>query len=473
LSSSGPAVPVVERHKLGTLRNRLGTGGQAVVYDLPGFHLPGSTEPLVYKEYKAANGVPANLKQVLAVREGLDAARRRRLDTIAVWPLAIVVHSGAPCGVLMRRIPDVFFDDVRLAGTGGTAKVLREVQNLFIPPQRAAGLGRPVPTTEQRIAICRDFAAALIFYHDELSVVFGDINAVNELFRLDSDSRVLFLDCDGVRLNKGSTPTATQLNAPDWEPPERGTLTRATDLYKLGLFILRCLAPGAGMSVRRDPAAADGVLDSHCMALLRRSLGANPLDRPAAGEWWLGLSRMLGEPVAPPTLTDARPDRPFVLAGAELAVTWAATDAVTVEVTAGHHTVTVDGVSGSGTVQVPLHESGLVRVRAINQLGEDSRVIGPVAAVPPPPTTVPLPVGMPALDLRTLPSMVAPTVPPVPHLDLPMIPLDFGALVGTGNTAHTSWPALDSADCPLDVVSLMFDGPELTPGLIPSTKGTR
>lgn len=56
------------------------------------------------------------------------------------------------------------------------------MEDLFVEPRRVADIGRPIPSAGQRIALCRGFAEALSFYHDQLSVVFGGINARNELF---------------------------------------------------------------------------------------------------------------------------------------------------------------------------------------------------------------------------------------------------------------------------------------------------
>jgi hypothetical protein len=464
-----PMVDTVDRNVFGGRPVRLGEGGQAIVYDLPGFRLPGVADPMVYKEYRSTNGVPANLDQIVAVRQRLGAPQRARLDAVAVWPLAVVTENGMPCGVVMRRVPAAFFDDMMLP-SGKRGEGLREVQNLFIDPARATWLGRPAPSTDQRLAVCRDFASALSFYHDELSVVFGDINALNELFRLDSDPKVLFLDCDGVRL-KGFAPTARQLNAPDWDPPESGPLTQATDLYKLGLFILRCLSPGAFASTHRDPATVANVLDPTCLDLLQRSLAADPLRRPMAREWWIALSGMLGDPVVRPALGAVRPDRPFVLSGQHLPISWTATDAVVIEATAGGRVVRVDGSAGTGVISVPLDGPCMVSVRAMNKVGDDSVQIGPIAVVPPPPMVRSLPVPMPVLRPSTPPQM-SPTLGPPPAVDLPEVPFHFTDLFATSTTTWSP-PVLGPVSCPLDLVSLMIDGPEVAPGLLtPLTGGT-
>jgi hypothetical protein len=93
----------------------------------------------------------------------------------------------------------------------------------------------------------------------------------------------MLVDCDGIRI-KGSAAVVAQLNAPDWEPPER-QLTQYSDRYKFGLFVLRCLSTGDQMSTTRDPARADAQLDPEGRALLRAALSDNPGQRPTARDW--------------------------------------------------------------------------------------------------------------------------------------------------------------------------------------------
>jgi hypothetical protein len=283
---------------LGPLGAVLGEGGQGKVYLLPNFRLPDALGPFVYKEYKA-HGLPAHgLRTLVGKRARLGPASRARLDELAVWPLRVVEDDGAARGVVMQRIPGTFFQERVLPGTGARSRAPREVQNLLIEPARAALVGVPSPTMAQRLMICRDFAAAVNFVH-QLGLVVGDLNARNALFRVAQRPNVLLVDCDAMRV-RGHAPVVSQLNAPDWDPPEGGNvLTQQTDLYKFGLFVLRCLSPRAMSSVNRDPNWARTVLDPQGMGLLRAGLDGPPSQRPSCHEWLRYLCTRLGEPPLP------------------------------------------------------------------------------------------------------------------------------------------------------------------------------
>jgi hypothetical protein len=399
------------------LGRQLGKGGQAVVYDLPELDLPDVTGPLVYKEYRSGHTPFGGLSSVVAVRNRLDPTTQARLDEIAAWPVRIVTDEDGVTGVVMPRIPDTFFDEVLLPGSGSLERTVREIQHLFIDPARAKHLGRPTPSPEERLAVCRDVASGLSFLHEELGVVFGDVNAKNVLFRLDVEPMTMFVDCDAVRI-AGSAAVVAQLNAPDWEPPEGGPLSRATDLYKLGLLVLRCLVPGHLGSLNRDPATAAQVLDATGMDLLLRALGSDSRERPTAAEWHRHLCRELGQSVDPPRLSTVGLDRTVVAAGEPLLVRWTAEDATTVEVLApGADPVRVDGKSGSGSVRVYPTRSGRLEISAHNALGSDRASAGPIAVVGLP-TTQTLPVPVPSL---TWPDLHLGAGAPVELPPLPMV----------------------------------------------------
>ncbi|MET8756648.1 hypothetical protein [Lentzea sp. NPDC004782] len=451
----------VARKDLGDIGRQLGRGGEASVYELPDFRLPDLPEPLVLKRYHVPYEQKNNLIKIAAVRRGLDEPERQRLDGIAAWPLRVVLEGDDVFGIVMRRVPGVFFDTLTLPGTQGTKRSLREVQNLFIDEALARRLGRPVPTDEERLRLCRDLAAGLAFMHDELGVVFGDLNAKNELFRLDAVPMVMFLDCDGVR-PRGVAPLVKQLNAPDWEPPEGGPLTRATDLYKLGLFILRCLTPGRFGSIRVDPAAVGGRLDPTGLAMLRRALGATPNDRPSAREWLSCLRRLLGEAVAPPRLGDVALDRRFLLSGGSVGVSWEALDASEIVLKTKGHEVRIDGGPGRGVTPIVLDESGFVEVTATNALGADSCTAGPVTVVEPP-AHQQLPVAVPDVPWPAVPAQEIPQVDLVPLPGLPSFQQELDLSEPARPPAFT-WPdlpRLSAAQFPLDLTAMFADGPEL------------
>jgi hypothetical protein len=290
---------VLDRKGLGKLGPSLGEGGQARVYEAPKLTLLDAPGALVYKEYKI-RGVPAHgLRRLVATRNQLDHTRRTRLDELAAWPLRVVEDGGVALGVVMRLIPETFFQTRYLPGTGRLASDPREVQNLFVDPGLASRLGMPAPTPTQRLAICRDLAAAVHAVH-RMDLVVGDVNARNALFRLTDRPHVILVDCDAVRA-RGTASPVSQLNAPDWDPPEgRFPLSQQTDRYKFGLFVVRCLNPQRLGSLSRDPAKADAHLDTIGRTMLRAALLGPPTGRPTLQEWGRYLqARIEGRPSPP------------------------------------------------------------------------------------------------------------------------------------------------------------------------------
>jgi DNA-binding helix-hairpin-helix protein with protein kinase domain len=299
----------VDLAELGQLGDRIGKGGQAVVYLVPGLTLPDVSGPLAYKAYLGQQSAPHGFRAIVRVRSAMDVRDRQRLDTIAAWPARVVRSQGQIVGVLMPLIPDSFFQR-RTLPSGRPSRDPREAQNLFVAPELAARLGMPSLTGADRFAVCRDLAGALSFLHAK-GIVFGDLNAKNELFRLTPEPTVMLVDCDAVRI-RGSAAVVRQLSAPDWDPPEGVVLTQATDVYKLALFVLRVLSPGPQASTARDPERVRRLFDAEGWELLVRSLSARAKDRPAASAWYSYLAlrtpRRTSTAVAP--MLAARPSEP-------------------------------------------------------------------------------------------------------------------------------------------------------------------
>ena len=284
---------------VGPLGPVLGSGGQARVSLAPALALPDAAGPLVYKQYREHSLPPHGLRALVAMRNRLTPEVRAKLDARTCWPVRVVEDGGTVRGVVLPLIPDGFMRE-RLLPSGRMARGPVEVQNLMVAPALTRRLGLPCPTPAQRLRLCRDFAAAMHLVH-RLDLVIGDINARNALYRLDGPPHVMLVDCDAVRI-KGSVSVVAQLNAPDWDPPARGELlTQATDRYKFGLFVLRCLAPGSMISINRDPSRADAALDADGRRMLRAALSADPPRRPTAQEWgrYLDMRLRAAPPEAP------------------------------------------------------------------------------------------------------------------------------------------------------------------------------
>jgi hypothetical protein len=152
-------------------------------------------------------------------------------------------------------------------------------------------------------------------------------------------------------------------------------------------------------------------------------------------------------------------DEEFVLRGRPCELTWTTVDALTVEVRHGGEVLSVDGRAGGGSLPIVLAETGYVHVRAVNDVGSDHVIIGPVAVVAPP-EQVPVQVAMPeiqwpAADPPPMPADVSPAFPTLSDIPLP------GTLTTVPPGESMRWPALPSVPCPIDVVKLMTDSPEL------------
>lgn len=441
MTSAAQSIGELTESQLGPKGRLLGTGGQAKVYELPKLTLPDVSGALVYKEYKPGKAPRHGMERIIALRTRLlaEPAKLARLDAATAWPVRQVTDpSGALLGLVLRRIPDSFMQDTRLPS--GKSKTLpREVQFLFIPPDRAIRGGTPTPTPGERLTVCRDFAAALAFLHGELNVAFGDINARNAVFRIGTDPTVMFVDCDAVRV-VGDVAAAPQLNAPDWDPPEGSdVLSRATDVYKLGLFVLRCLTPDHNSSINRDPNQARGVLDAEGMKLLTAAVGRVPHERPSAEEWHRYLRRALGEALAPPRLDRVELDRTIAAAGEPLTVTWSAEEADTITASGvGVPDTSVPGATGTGTIVLYPTRTGRVTITARNHLGEATTDTEAVAVFDMP-SFADLPVPMPAM---TLPGITPTELPSVGRL-FPQLPKGQPVPLPPMANAVSAWTEVD------------------------------
>jgi hypothetical protein len=290
---------------------RLNAGANGTIHRLAEYQLPDEPGALVFKQYdlRAVQASLSGLMRLVDVRAGLAAQRRAVLDEMTVWPLRAVQGAGGEArGVLMRLIPDDYFEDMRLP-SGRRDREPRELQHLIFEAAQARRSEVDVPPdgdVPSRLRICERFAYIMSILHGA-NLVYGDISARNVLYRLRPEPGVLLVDCDAARM-RGSAAVNKQQHSPDWDPPERVTAqSLTTDRYKLALFVLRCLTPGKGSSINRDWSKASTVLDGPGLRLLRLGLDGPPESRPMAREWFFYLRAVSGVPVMP--IVHAKPDR--------------------------------------------------------------------------------------------------------------------------------------------------------------------
>jgi len=285
-------------------RDRLNQGANGTIWQLSHYHLASDPGVLVYKQYQgtAAKGVSLpGLANIVQARLRLTARQREIFDELTVWPLRVVVDgAGAPVGVLMRLINNAFMQEMKLP-SGKRETVAREVQHLIFDPGVARQGGIDVPAdrdARSRFTVCERIALAISIIHGA-NLVYGDLSARNVLYRLRPTPSVLLVDCDAARV-KGSAAVNKQQNSPDWDAPEGGQQTQASDRYKLALFVLRCLTPGRNASLNRDPATADAALDPQGRDLMRAALTGPSAERPLAREWLSYLRQRIGLRPLPP-----------------------------------------------------------------------------------------------------------------------------------------------------------------------------
>jgi len=161
----------------------------------------------------------------------------------------------------------------------------REARFLFLDRQAATQRGLEFPDLAVRLLLCQRLAYLIAFLHNN-GIVFGDISSRNVLYCLAPTPGVLLVDCDAVR-KVGSAPVVAQGHAPDFMPPNPySPQSITTDLFKLGLFIIRTLSPGVVVTSDNASDTAAGVLDETGAAMVTASVGHDAALRPSALAWY-------------------------------------------------------------------------------------------------------------------------------------------------------------------------------------------
>ncbi len=314
---SGGSTDRIAKARLGAL-NRLGDGGQAVVFAAPGVRTA-FTSSMVYKEYKPAvlAGIDvAALEDMPRFLERLPEVRGRELLARCAWPCRLVGEASRVTGFVMPAIPDEFFFKMRLP-SGNVRKALGEFQHLLNPQAFLARAGIPLNDRLRYQLLAEVARSLMVFAANDVAV--GDLSPKNLLFSLAPVPKVFFIDCDAMRLaGRSVTP---QIETPDWEVvarhPREELATTASDSYKLALLALRLLV---GDQQTRDPSRLPASTPGHIRRLLRETLARPPRTRPSAEIWlesldkaWRGAS--VSMPVSVPAAVPVSPPGPVPVAG--------------------------------------------------------------------------------------------------------------------------------------------------------------
>ena len=301
---------MVAKTDLGSLAS-IASGGFGEVFRT-GFRLPGYRGALAYKELKSSlsqdkysRAVEA-MRQAVQLRDSMADGDRSDLDEVTVWPLALVEEGGVVRGCLMPLIRPEFFAELHPPATGKKDSKTRDLAWL---PARSPALQRAGFSQDQidefsdllvrmRIMVWLVYSVALMHKY---GVVYGDMSLKNAVFCLGEYPRSVLMDCDGVaRLDDASRRQANSPSflAPECEEPGRNPFARGrahfqgtrTDVYKLGLCVVRCLSRGHGATQLNSADHLSDLLSPECLDVIKASLSQDPDQRPTAKQLYQALN---------------------------------------------------------------------------------------------------------------------------------------------------------------------------------------
>lgn len=414
----------VNRAALGHLKE-LDEGNYGKVYHAEHYHLPGDSSAIAFKEFTKQVAEQARAAEnAVSFRNLLHPADRADLDRCTVWPRAVVEERGVVVGLLMPLIAQEFF----FTATDRTTK-LRDLQWLIATPALVAVNGAQEVDETDRLVLLAQLVYDVARLHKQ-DWVYGDLSFKNAAFAI-SPPRMILLDCDGAADLRD--PRRKQSHSLAWDPPECAQLNmqdKATDVYKLGLAILRCLNPGKGAATTRDPGRVAGKLDSTGAALIARAVDTAPARRPTAKELYAYLRGIVAARITPPEVIAARLATPLRVRGMDARVEWEIANVCEVTIRVGASapmTVPVAATGGPQLLVFPAREAGPVTIEAENRYGAVRVDLGELVLYEIPPFdpgsfigTLPRP-AVPPLEAFTLDAL-APALATVPRVAVPELP---------------------------------------------------
>jgi hypothetical protein len=409
------------------LRTRTGSGA---VWRVGSLSLPGDPTALAYQEFGRDRGAQGRASaEAVSLRATATEEVRAVLDRYFAWPRAIVHDdSGMPCGVLIPLISDDFLRQRRDPQSGGTAAEPHLMRELAEDGGREPGRPDGVLEADQtdRVFLLAQLVYAVAVLH-KLGWVFGDLSFDNIAVAL-SPPRLMLLDCDGAA--PLSDPGRRQASSVNWDPPECpitpvpgrrrevGLQDTVTDVYKLGLAVLRLLTPGDGALSSRSASRLDGELPPEGADLIRRALSPVRVQRPTAKDLYSYLHRFGSSLIARPTVTSAKLVTASVIRGSNARVEWRLQHAANIAVMAGGWRESVDPAAHPDGYSFEPEESGPVSLEIENRFGTVGVDLGYLDVVELP--TFSFDLGdLPRPKIGRLPQM---DIGPVPHLDLSAVP---------------------------------------------------
>lgn len=301
----------VDRASLGQLR-LLSEGRSGTIFLVEESVIPDDPTPMVCKLFTSYHAEQAHSAEAAdAFRDALGTAERCELDRYTAWPRAVVQDaSGEVCGFLMPHISQEFLVPQADPVTGDIVHRPCSMSWLIAPDdtQKMAKIQLGSVNRTQRIVLLAQLTYIMGWLHEH-GWVFGDLNLQSAVFTLDP-IQIMLLNCD--RTAALNDFDRKQLQTPFWDPPEcqihlsvgeqrrQELQDTITDVYKLGLAILRSLTPGKGAASTKDAGRLADTFDAEGTDLVVRALSANRGSRPTAMELYAYLYGLL--PAADRTL---------------------------------------------------------------------------------------------------------------------------------------------------------------------------
>jgi hypothetical protein len=233
--------------------------------------------------------VLGRIHEAVSRRDIMPSSDLEDLDSLAIWPLAMVTRGGRSVGWLTRIIDRDYYVKAQPPGSRPTRRLF-ELQLLCASTDqlRAMGIARSAVDDDLvRLALTARLAYAIEIIHrpyDGSRLSYGDLNLRTAAVAIDPP-RILLLGCDAVADIEDTS--RVQPNAPFFVPPEPGRQDQITDIYKLGLCVIRCLSVGRGAARIADaasPLVRTGLLDPASIDLLNRAVSTDRSQRPTAEE---------------------------------------------------------------------------------------------------------------------------------------------------------------------------------------------
>jgi hypothetical protein len=210
--------------------------------------------------------------------------------------------------------------------------------------------------------------------------------------------------------------------------------TVETDRYKLGLLILRVLAPaGDGLERSRDAGRIRSVLDETGQRMMHDALGEDPAGRPSASEWYGYLRSVIVQNLSAPEIRRVVVSPALVAEGDEvrLDVELSGTRQLTIELP-GRADITREVGGRTVSERFTARQSGRIGVRAVNDHGETAALSNVVRVLPvPTPSRLPLDAAEVPAGLGVLPDLASLEA----ALGISMPPVSRGSGAGTGPAA--------------------------------------